>query len=142
MNHFVNFFRFHPWRRGGFTSTDAPCLRLFTTCATFPLISSQHYATRTSTRATSNHPEHLHFAYPSFHTNKFKTHSLINHSIEAWNSLPVDLLSCSLPSFMLNVWSHVNKYSYFYLILCIHLILAYYTIVCPLQRKHKFLQIE
>ena len=71
-----------------------------------PDIIRQHHATR-ATRATSNHPEHLYFAYPSFHTNQFQN-SFIIRSIEAWNSLPLDLLSCSLSSFKLNVWSQLN----------------------------------
>ena len=56
----------------------------------------QHHTTR-MTRVTSNRPENLYFALPSFHTNQFQN-SFIPRTIEAWNSLPPELLSCSLPS--------------------------------------------
>ena len=63
----------------------------------------EHHVTRT-TRATLGRPSHLHFHYPSFHTTQFQK-SFVMRSIKAWNSLPLDLLSCpSVSSFKFHVW--------------------------------------
>ena len=64
----------------------------------------EHHVTRT-TRATLGRPSHLHFHYPSFHTTQFQK-SFVMRSIKAWNSLPLDLLSCpSVSSFKFHVWN-------------------------------------
>ena len=58
-----------------------------------------------TTRATLGRPSHLHFHYPSFHTTQFQK-SFVMLSIKAWNSLPLNLLSCpSLSSFKFHVWN-------------------------------------